>query len=268
MTRALTVLALVAGVLLPGTGCNPFRKRGTFEPGVAGPGLEHYERALDELERRRLTKAKSLLEAVQFTAENRAELEPKVRLALADVLFYTGDDYSLIEARSKYLEFVTLYGDHPRAAYAQFQASMCSFRQVGHPTRDQGQTRLAIDDLLEVERRWPDSPYARAARGTAEAAEEKLAEHEFQVGRFYARRRAYLAAADRYRGILDRYPSFSDKEKVYFELGRVLILGKNRAEGSIYLDKLLADYPDGRFAAEARHLLEAPAESAPERDRG
>ncbi len=266
--RGLLVLVLAAAFVLPGAGCHPFRKRGTFVPGAAGPGRENYERALEEIGRRHLTKAKSLLEAVQFTAENRAELEPEVRLALADVLFYTGDDYSLIEARSKYLEFVTLYGDHPRAAYAQFQTGMCSFRQVGHPTRDQGQTRIAIEDLLEIERRWPGSPYARAARGMVAAAERNLAEHEYEVGRFYARRKAYLAAADRFRGILDRYPSYPEKEKIYFELGRVLILGKNRAEGSIYLDKLLADYPGGRYASEARRYLEAPLDSDPKQDRG
>ncbi len=208
-----------------------------------------------ELAKRRLTRAKKLLEAIQFTAENRSALEPMVRLRLADVLFYTGDSISLIDARSKYIEFVTLYGDHPRAAYAQFQTGICSMAEIASPARDQSQTRVAITDFEDVEKRYPDSPYAPAARAMVEIAFRNLAEHEYLVGRFYMQRKAYFAAAERFRGILETYPAFAEKQKVYLELGRSLILAKNSVEGTIYLDKLVTDYPGDSHAAEARKLL-------------
>lgn len=255
--RAIGALLFASGLLLPSAGCFGKRKA---TAAAAGPGREFYQRALAELEKRHLPKAKSLLEAVQFTAENRAELEPLVRVSLADVMFYTGDDLSLIEARSKYIEFVTLYGDHPRAPYAQFQSGMCSLLQIAKPARDQSQTRLSIDDFRDVERRWPDSPYARAAEGMIRIAEMSLAEHEFTIGRYYVRRKAYLAASERFRGILESYPSFPSKDKVYLELGRSLILAKNRAEGSVYLDKLISDDPKGPYVAEAKRWLEVAAE--------
>lgn len=252
-------LILLAVLVVASGGCGKFHK-GSKTKGV-GTGEDLYARSMEELNRHRMTKAKAALDAIQFTAENRPALEPLVRLAFADILFYTGDVIALIDARSKYVEFVTLYGDHPMAAYAQFQAGICSLEQISSPARDQSQTRAAVADLTEVDRRYADTPYAAAARSVIDTAEAGLAEHEFVVGQFYAKRKAYFSAAERFRGILERYPRFAEKQKVYLELGRALIRANNRVEGSIYLDKLVTDYPGDSLASEARKLLAAvPAE--------
>ena len=238
--------------------------------GEQGKGLlvaeDLYARGMGELQRHHLAKAKSLLEGVQFNAQNRPALEPLVRLALADVLFYTGDSFSLIDARSKYVEFVTLYGDHPRAAYAQFQAGICSLKQISSPARDQSQTRASIADFEDVEKRYPDLVYSAPARGMIELTEVHLAEHEYLVGRYYVKRHAYFSAAERFRGILANYSRYAEKQKVYLELGRALILAKNRVEGTIYLDKLVADYPRDAHAAEARKLLASLSGGSPAGD--
>jgi outer membrane protein assembly factor BamD len=237
------------------TGCSVLHRRRSERPKEIVPPEDLYAKAKGELEKRHLSKAKSLLEGIQFTAENRATLEPLARLALADALFYAGDSISLIDARSKYIEFATLYGDNVRAPYAQFQTGICSMKQISSPSRDQGQTRIAITDFDDVQKRYPDSPYASAARGMIELAEASLAEHEFLIGKFYMKRKAYFSASERFRGILETYPRYADKQKVYLELGRALILAKNSVEGTIYLDKLVADYPGDSRADEARKLL-------------
>ncbi len=200
-------------------------------------------------------KARIFLDRIQYTPDNRTSLEPRVRLALADVAFYSGDEVSLIDARAKYVDFVTLYADHPRAPYSQLQAGVCSLRQVSHPMRDQNQTLLAMQDLREVERRYPASPLARAARGLLGTAEGNLAEHDYQVGRFYFKKKAYLAATDRFRSVLEAYPRYSGRESVYFYLGQALLRMNNDSEGRIYLDKLVTDYPRGEYVEEAKRLL-------------
>ena len=79
-----------------------------------------YRQGVAAIEQRKL-RVRTLLERIH-SAQDRPDLEPPVRLALADATFYLGDDVSLIEAHAKYLDFVTLYGDHAQAPYAQFQA--------------------------------------------------------------------------------------------------------------------------------------------------
>ena len=178
-----------------------------------------------------------------------------MRLLLADSTFYLGDDLSLIEARSKYLDFVTLYGDHPLAPYAQFQAGVCSLKQAANPARDQSETAIAITDLRDVVRRYPESSFAAAAKDGLVRAETSLAEHEFLVGRFYLQKRKYRAATARFRGLMDTYPHYEHREKLYFHIGKALLLGESVSEGKAWLDRLLADYPQGEYAKEAKSLL-------------
>jgi len=250
------VVFVMAAALSMGGGCAARRKTEGAATELMSAETA-YRRAQQALAARKLTRAKQLLEKIQFTAEDRATLEPLVRLALADATFYLGDDLSMIEARAKYLDFVTLFGDHPKASYAQFQAGVCSLTQVKDPSRDQTQTRLASADLAEVERRYPASNYTRAARDMLDRVDATLAEHEFVVGRFYLKRKAYAPAAERFRGILEKYARYPDKQKIYFYLGHALLLGNSDAEGRIYLDKLITDYPESRYAADAKKVLAA-----------
>lgn len=258
--RVAALVLLAAGTA--SAGCAARRARSEADARIVDPAVL-FSKGSDAIADGNYHRAKTFLDRIQYSPEGRAGLEPLVRLALADMAFYTGDDISLIDARSKYLDFVTMYGDHPKAPYAQLQAGLCSLEQTSHPSRDQSQTLVAINDLREVERRYPGSPLVRAAVDLIDRAEASLAEHDFLVGRFYSRRKAWMAASERYRSILDRYPRYREKEKLYFYLGEALLRMNNDAEGRLYLGKLLEDYPEGRFAADAKRALGRDAESEP-----
>jgi outer membrane protein assembly factor BamD len=226
------------------------------------PAEELIALAEKEIAERDFRKARTYLERVSYSPAERPALEPTVRILLADTAFWQGDDFSLIEARSKYQDFASLYPNDPRAAYAQFQAGMAAFRQVRASSRDQGQTRTAIGDLREVLRRFPDSPYARAARSKIDEAESYLAEHEYEVGVFYLKKKKYVAAEGRLRGLLNTYPRYAEKDKVYVQLGRSLLASGNEAEGRAFLDRVLEDYPSGKWADRAQKTLEKWAEQS------
>jgi outer membrane protein assembly factor BamD len=253
MRRVLAGLAIAALLAATGAGCAS-RRKAKREVALA-TAEDLYRQGIAALEQRKLRDARTLLERIQYTAQDRPDLEPLVRLALADATFYLGDDVSLIEARAKYLDFVTLYGDHAQAPYAQFQAGVASLKQVNDPSRDQTQTETALADLREVARRWPGSPWVVAADQMIGVAQDNMAEHEYLVARFYAKRKKYQAAADRLRGVLDHYPRYAHKDEVYLLLGRALVKMNSTQEGLVYLDKLVADYPGTASAREAKKLL-------------
>jgi outer membrane protein assembly factor BamD len=230
------------------------------------PATELVELAKQELAARDFRKARLYLERVSYSPAERPTLEPTVRLLLADVAFWQGDDFSLIEARSKYLDFASLYPSDPRAAYAQFQAGMASMRQVRSPARDQSQTRTAISDLREVLRRYPDTPFARAARFKMDEAEGYLAEHEYDVGAFYLKKKQYVAAENRLRSLLNTYPRYAERDKVYVALGRSLLGAGNESEGKAFLERVVADYPGGKWAGAATDVLADHAKRSAKRE--
>jgi outer membrane protein assembly factor BamD len=266
--RALVAWSLGPVLTLAGVlGCAS--RKGPAVASVLDAGVL-YRQAVEQLGQRNIRKARTLLERIgsHYTTDNRATLEPVVRLALADVSFYEGTDTALIDARAQYLDFVTLYADHPMAPYAQLQAGVCALRQARHPSRDQSETLTAIGDLRDVLRRYPDSPYARIARDKLDEAERTLAEHEYLIGQFYMDRKAYGAASNRFKQIVESYPRFPHRDKLYFQLGRALILTDQDAEGQRYLEQLLAEYPSSDWAEKARKLLSGSEAGKPARSEG
>jgi outer membrane protein assembly factor BamD len=252
LRRAL--ILLLVPVVLAGVGCAK-RKAQKAEDRAFASAEELYRRGIEKLAQDNLTKAREALERITFSAETMDLLEPLVKLRLADATFYRGDDLSYIDARAKYLDFIVLHGGHPLAPYAQFQAGICSLQQVSAPTQDQTQTHTALQEFREVMRRWPGTAYAQAAEGVVVEAETYLARHEYSVGRFYFKKKKYKAAASRFRGILDRYPSWSDKDKVYRYLGESLVRSGSQIEGKSYLNRVIEDYPDSPSAKEANKVL-------------
>ncbi len=248
-------VAALTGCVLLAPGCAGRRERRQAAQALMTDEVL-LQRALEALSHRNLARARDYLERIEFLVESQRQwLQPLVRVLLADVTFYRGDDLSLIEARSKYLDFVTFYGDHPLAPYAQFQAGMCSLKQVRHPSRDQSQTRVAIDDLREVLRRYPETYYAGAAREMIRLAESNLAEHEFLIGRYYLRHKVPKAAVARFQRVLDEYPYYRERDKLYFYISQALLADHREAEASEYLDRLLRDYAGSAFADEARKFV-------------
>lgn len=255
--QLLIVALLLSSTVLVGTGCR--KKAEDFTELTGQPARKMFNDAENLLAARKLNPAIKLFQQIdlRYTGEERTELEPLVRLRMADATFYQSTNISLIDARSLYLDFVTLFGDHPLAPYAQFQAGICSLKQASHPAKDQSQTYRAISDFQEVRVRFPNSRYATAALGQVREAESILAEHEYIVGRFYMKKSAWDAAIDRFQYLLERYPDYLEMDKIYFQLARTLLEQENGVEAGIYLDKLLQDFPASDYRKQAISLAKS-----------
>jgi outer membrane protein assembly factor BamD len=256
---------IVCGLLLVLTaGCGK-KKQQSIDQRLLTP-QETYEAAVEETQRDKLRHATELFGRIDYRlGEDRATLEPLVRLGTADATFYQNHDIALIDARALYLDFVTLYGDHPSAAYAQFQAGACSMTQVGSPSKDQTETYKAIEDLRLVENRFPDSPYSAAARLMRRAAEARLVEHELIVGRFYLKKKIYTAAVERFQKALSEFPDSTKTGEMFLALGESMLLSGDSQQGRFYLDRVLTDFAGTGLDDRARKVLKkAESQSANE----
>jgi len=218
-----------------------------------------YNRATAYVHRGKQLKARKLLGNIGLAEIVDPELDPKVKIALADTYYFQGGHLNIIEAQSRYQQFLNFYPTNRLAAYSQYQVAQCLLHQSEAPQNDQEFTERSIDEFRKVVDIDPRSPYAWAALAMVQQAEDKIAEHEFIVARFYAKGNRWKAVIGRLENLLESYPAYTDKEKVYFELGQALIKNENLIEGQIYLDKLLKDYPSGAYAAATRRLLERNA---------
>jgi len=173
------------------------------------------------------------------------------QLDVAYAYYKDGNPESAIAAANRFIKL------HPRnlfVDYAYYLKGIVNFnRNLGFVTRfipsdtsqrDPGTTLDSFNDFSELVRRFPNSEYAEDARKRMIYLRNNLAAHEMHVARYYLKRGAYLAAANRSVTVIEKYqrtPSVDDALMVlleaYDELGleglsndaiRVLALNEKR----------------------------------------
>jgi outer membrane protein assembly factor BamD len=82
--------------------------------------------------------------------------------------------------------------------------------------RDPRATREAFAAFREVVTRFPDSKYADDAAARMRYLVNALARHEVHVARYYMKRGAYLAAANRAQQAVQTYPRAPAVEEALF----------------------------------------------------
>jgi len=112
--------------------------------------------------------------------------------------------------------FIRTYPSHPNVDYAFYIRGLTNYEQrVGFmermmPSRvrdrDQTAARESFRDFDELIRRFPDSRYAPDARQRMVFLRNNLSFYELDVARYYMRRKAYVASANRARYAIETYP--------------------------------------------------------------
>lgn len=113
--------------------------------------------------------------------------------------------------------FIRLNPDHAEADYAQYMKGLSAYASndsmvarflPGDDTgRDIGGARAAITDFTRLIDQYPNSEFVEDATLRLIYVRNQLAEYEINVARYYIRRGAYLAAANRARQVVEGYPS-------------------------------------------------------------
>ena len=117
--------------------------------------------------------------------------------------YHRDEDYPNSRASAqRYLDF---YPAEEDAAYAAYLLALSYYDQIDEVGRDQGLTFQALQALRRVIERYPDSEYARTSVLKFDLAFDHLAAKEMEIGRFYLKRGNYIAAANRFRTVVEDF---------------------------------------------------------------
>jgi outer membrane protein assembly factor BamD len=126
--------------------------------------------------------------------------------------------------------FIKLYPNHPHVDYAYFLKGLINFNELSGmltwltspdmTDRDPKSTREAFEAFREVVTRFPQSRYADDAAARMRFLVNSLASHEVHVARYYMKRTAYLAAANRAQYAVQNYPQAPAIEEALFIMVR------------------------------------------------
>lgn len=182
---------------------------------------------------------------LRFVAENYANdaIGKQASLRLADSFYDQKTPLGYLEAGVRYKDFRNRYPSHPRSDYALFRLAECSDKQAERPDREQTNTRLAAISYRELLLAYPDSPYATECRLRLGAMRGLLAEHEFIVGHFYIKRRAWRAAKGRMDTLLAAYPDYRKLDLVLYDSGLAEKKMGHVDEAKQFWERLARDFP-------------------------
>ncbi len=150
--------------------------------------------------------------------------------------------------------FIRLHPRHPNVDYAYYMKGLASFTEGAGfmenflPTdltkRDPGPTRQSFNDFSELLARFPDSNYAPDAKARMVYLRNLLARYEINVANYYFKRKAFLAAANRGRYVVENFqqtPAVPDGLAVMIQAYQ--LLGLNHLANDS-LQVLTANYPN------------------------
>lgn len=134
-------------------------------------------------------------------------------LDLAYAYFKNDDTDSCISAANR---FIKLYPQNAHVDYAYYLKGLANFNRgkgfaerylpIDAAQRDPGSALMAFQDFSEMARLFPESQYAEDARQRMVFLRNQLAEHEVNVASYYMRRGAFIAAVNRAKYVVEKYP--------------------------------------------------------------
>jgi outer membrane protein assembly factor BamD len=178
----------------------------------------------------------------------------QAQLEMAYAYFKDDEPVQAIAAAER---FIKLHPNHPNVDYAYYLKGLVNFNDnlgiLGHigdqdmTERDPKATRLAFDAFKELTTRFPDSRYTPDAITRMGYLVNALAAHEIHVARYYMRRGAYVAAANRVQFTLKTYPRAPANEE-----GLVILVQAYDALGLTELRNdaervMVKNFPDSKY---------------------
>jgi outer membrane protein assembly factor BamD len=166
---------------------------------------------------------------------------------------YLAEEYA--EAAAAYENFLKKHPQERRTPDIMFQLGMSYFQQRLPLDRDQTATYNALVTFQSLVRNFPWSNKVAAAEQKIAVLRKEMADHEFYVGEFYFRTDEFEAALSRFKQLLQNYPEYPEKGKIYYYLGRAYLETDNKKEGIKAFNTLARKYPDSPYVAEAEDYL-------------
>lgn len=172
----------------------------------------YYQAASDNIKKGNLAKAISQLNDLRtfYPVGDYSEQ------ALLDLMYaqYQHGDY--LDAIASADRFIQSYPSNPQVDYAYYvrgisnmqaaSGGVMKYTKLNPAHRDMGYSRIAFNNFQQLINRFPNSAYAPDAALRMRYIYNQLSESEMDVARWYIKRKAYVAAANRAKWVFQYYP--------------------------------------------------------------
>jgi outer membrane protein assembly factor BamD len=202
------------------TGCGLLSKEQDETAGWSAQRL--YGESKDAMQQKSYERAIKYLEKLEARYPY-GRYAQQAQLDVAYAYWKNGERASSIAAADR---FIKLYPNHANVDYAYYLKGLVNFNEnqgllsfLDSPDmseRDSRGTRDSFDAFKELVLRFPDSKYTPDAQARMRYLVNSLAQYEVHVARYYMKRSAFVAAANRAQFAVQNYPQAPAIEEAVF----------------------------------------------------
>jgi outer membrane protein assembly factor BamD len=246
-------------------------KRKKYENPIAKdtqqPDKVLFDKAVHDIERGHFEVARLTLNTLINTYDT-SEYLAKAKLAVADSWYREAGVHGLAQAEAEYKDFILFYPAMEEAAESQKKICDIHFFQMDKADRDPNNALRAEQECKTLITAYPNSKFVPQTEQELRQIQEVLAGAEFASGLYYYQKGSNAAAANRFTGLVDQYPLYSqadlslwDEADAYSKMGP-----RFRQQDGDTLAKLVREYPLSPYAALAKKKLQSMEMAVPEAD--
>ncbi|ROS05793.1 Beta-barrel assembly machine subunit BamD [Sinobacterium caligoides] len=245
--RLIYILIIVATTILAGCSGNDEKPREDLSE------QQIYSRAKEQLKNSNYSAAVSSLQLL----ESRYPFGPYAEQAQLELIYAHYKAYETEAAVEAAARFIRLHPGHPNVDYAYYMKGLANFNagksifdrftDTDVTKRDPGAARQSFYDFSQLLSRFPKSEYAADARVRMIYLRNLLARYEVNVANYYFKRRAFLAAANRGRFVVENFqqtPAVADALAVMVQAYQLLDMPELAADS---LTILKSNYPESPY---------------------
>ena len=267
--NAIRYAALLAalGVVLSSCGLKRHKYDNPITKDTQQPDKVLFDKAINDVEHSRFEVARFTLQTLINTYDT-SEYLAKAKLAIADSWFREGGAHGLAQAEAEYKDFILFYPAMEEAAEAQEKVCDIHYKQMEKADRDPMHALRAEDECRQLLIQFPNSKFAPEAQQKLRDIQEVLADAEFRTAAFYHSKGSFPAAANRYQGLADQFPLFSQADESLWQLADSYQHMGDRFENQqvAAYTRIVKDYPLSSHADAARARLKEMNRPVPEAD--
>lgn len=209
------VLLAVLVFTLALTGCSSNRDR---EREMRGSPEQLYQQAQSQIDSGNFAQAVQTLRNIETRYPFGAHIN-QVQLDLIYVYYQVGNQDRALTAIDRFLRLNPNHADIDYVRYMRglvhLQLERNAFQElarISRHDRDKTYAEQAFEDFRQLLERHSDSTYAADARARMVGIQSRLAQYELEVGDYYMRREAYMAAITRAQYVLENFSQVPEIE--------------------------------------------------------
>ena len=187
--------------------------------------------------------------------------DPNVIMKRAEAYF---EKESYLEAIVEYKHFLDLHRNHMLAPYSQYKIAMSHYKRFQTIDRDPQPIKESLDAFQVLLTNFPKSRYESEAHEKITSCQEYLAQHDLFVGQFYYKRQSYLAAAHRFKNIIDQFPHLEASGEAMYHLAETYEKLGDEQWASDWLVTLVQKHKDHPYYQPGMQMLASLQASHPD----